>query len=120
MGNNFSEIQLGIKDEFERVRQLDKDRDYIVLDQVLQIENTKWESFPIDFTHLGTLFVLDKERNGKFTLNNFLEFSEICKKREEIHLRHDFKTHIQAYLTLCMWSVVAKNNGEDIFVEWSK
>lgn len=69
MGNNFGGIKRAISEEFDRVRLLDKDeRDYIVLDQVLQIEHTKWESFPIDFTHIGTLFVLDKEKNGRFTI----------------------------------------------------
>merc|ERR1712137_573550 len=88
-------------------------------DQVLQIEHTKWESFPIDFTHVGTLFVLDKEKNGKFTIYDFMQFAEICRKREELQVRHDFKTHIQAYFTLSMWSVVAKSSGASAFVEWA-
>lgn len=69
MGNSFPIIKRAIEEEFERVRALDKsERDYIVLDQVLLIEHTKWESFPIDFTHVGTLFALDKEKNGQFTI----------------------------------------------------
>ena len=69
MGNSFGGIKRAVEEEFERVRLLGKEgRQYIVLDQVLQIENTKWESYPIDFTHLGTLFMLDKEKNGKFTI----------------------------------------------------
>jgi hypothetical protein len=69
MGNSFGGIKRAVEEEFERVRALGKDgRQYIVLDQVLQIENTKWESYPIDFNHLGTLFMLDKEKNGKFTI----------------------------------------------------
>mmetsp|Transcript_124947 Transcript_124947/g.186608 ORF Transcript_124947/g.186608 Transcript_124947/m.186608 type:complete len:157 (+) Transcript_124947:213-683(+) len=47
-----------------------------------------------------------------------MQFAEICRKREELQVRHDFKTHIQAYFTLCMWSVVAKPTGEKTFVEW--
>ena len=39
-----------------------------VLDQVLQIQNTNWESYAVDFTHIGTLFVLDRRKNGKFFL----------------------------------------------------
>jgi hypothetical protein len=47
-----------------------------------------------------------------------MQFMEICRKREEVQVRHDFKAHMQAYFTLCMWSVVAKDKGVDVFVNW--
>lgn len=49
-----------------------------------------------------------------------MQFAEICRKREELQVRHDFKTHIQAYFTLCMWSIVAKKGAMKVFVEWSE
>ena len=49
---------------------------------------------------------------------DFLQFAEICRKQEEKQVRHDFKTNIQAYFTLCMWSVVAQPKGQELFVEW--
>ena len=70
MGNIYSGVIQTIKDEYERVRQLNKeeDRDYLVLDQILNIQLPQSETHPVDFTHVGTLFVLDKEKDGRFTL----------------------------------------------------
>jgi hypothetical protein len=46
-------------------------------------------------------------------------FAEVCKAKEELcRSKADFQTQMQAFFTLRMWSVVAKENGEDIFVDW--
>lgn len=120
MGNTYSGIVKAIDEDFERVQQLAEgpSRDYLVLDQVLQMQNSS-ESYQVDFTHMGTLFALDRNRDGKFTLEDFHEFASLCKsKAERLPIRHDFKTHIQAFFTLKMWSVVAKEDGEQTFVTW--
>lgn len=156
MGNSYSNIQKAIVEEFERVLALGKNsgdsRDFVVLDQVLKIERSGWENYPVDFSHIGTLFSLDHRKSGKFELRvslqfpslfdlslpllldlllsrhsltsscppkDFAMFAEICKSKEEFcKSKHEFESQMQAYFTLKMWTVVAKDDGEDIFVNW--
>ena len=75
MGHVFSQVDKNIKEEFDKVNSLyrGEKREYIVLDQVLQIQQTNWESHAIDFTHLGTLFVLDRNHDGRFCYEVYLD-----------------------------------------------
>lgn len=41
-------------------------RDFLVLSELRQLQSI--EDLPIDMNHLGTLFVLDADRNGRVTL----------------------------------------------------
>eukprot|EP00961_Rhodomonas_salina_P177708 2396405-Rhodomonas_salina.1 len=50
--------------EFKRL--CPKGRDFLVLSELRQLQSI--EDLPIDMNHLGTLFVLDADRNGRVTL----------------------------------------------------
>eukprot|EP01094_Clydonella_sp_ATCC50884_P016297 TRINITY_DN2707_c0_g2_i1.p1 TRINITY_DN2707_c0_g2~~TRINITY_DN2707_c0_g2_i1.p1 ORF type:complete len:236 (+),score=76.85 TRINITY_DN2707_c0_g2_i1:260-967(+) len=120
MGHSYSQISdQFIPEEFDRCRALyRKERDYLVLDQVLQIQNTNWESFAVDFTHIGTLWVLDRRKNGKFYLEDFKEFAALCKMIDDLYRKSDFISKFKAYCTLVLWSSVAKDLGIQKFVRW--
>eukprot|EP01096_Ripella_sp_DP13-Kostka_P007022 TRINITY_DN2556_c0_g1_i1.p1 TRINITY_DN2556_c0_g1~~TRINITY_DN2556_c0_g1_i1.p1 ORF type:complete len:255 (+),score=82.43 TRINITY_DN2556_c0_g1_i1:78-767(+) len=122
MGNAYTNIQKAIGEEYERVAGLNKtgsSRNYIVLDQVLKIQKTGWESFPIDFAHLGTLFVLDRNKSGKFELQDLLALGETCRSKEDLcKIKHEFQRQIQAYFALRMWSEVAREGGHQLFADW--
>jgi hypothetical protein len=49
--------------------------------------------YSIDFSHVGTLFVLDAEKSGRFSEDNFINFVNLCYSREngESNSRGDFQ-----------------------------
>jgi len=120
MGNNLAQhVRQHIDNEFKRVSELnrtakDKEKKYLVLKQVLQLEPLK--THPVDFTHLGTLYVLDNKKAGRFTLEEFYQFADLGRKLET--KQQDFHTRFQAYCTLRMFCEVAKDGGKAKFCEW--
>jgi len=121
MGHSYSLIPHYVTEEFEKAKALykgDKPRDYIVLDQVLQMSNANWASYPIDLTHLGTLFVINRDKSGRFVLHDFLDFAELCRQKDE-EFSSDFVSQLQGYCSLRMWSVVADpKRGVNAFADW--
>eukprot|EP00164_Ancoracysta_twista_P006722 GFYU01009420.1.p1 GENE.GFYU01009420.1~~GFYU01009420.1.p1 ORF type:complete len:230 (-),score=34.85 GFYU01009420.1:54-743(-) len=91
-----------IKKEYERVNVTQ--RDYIMLDEILNIEPLP--DLPLDFCHLGTLYILDRAKNGRFRLSDLYNFAEFYARRKKIYKPHEFRTHIQAYCTLRMWEAL--------------
>ncbi|EAL67418.1 hypothetical protein DDB_G0280383 [Dictyostelium discoideum AX4] len=72
----------------------------------------------IDICHLGTLFVIDKRRTGRFYHNDILEFARTYASQALLNGRKDdFQSKFQAYCTLKMWNEISKDRDE-IFVEW--
>ena len=58
--------------EYEKHRG-SKKRDYLTLSDVLSI--TLPDDYIFNFHHLGNLFCLDANKDGRFSLEDFLEFS---------------------------------------------
>eukprot|EP00276_Gloeochaete_wittrockiana_P009732 CAMPEP_0184647952 /NCGR_PEP_ID=MMETSP0308-20130426/5001_1 /TAXON_ID=38269 /ORGANISM="Gloeochaete witrockiana, Strain SAG 46.84" /LENGTH=235 /DNA_ID=CAMNT_0027079393 /DNA_START=13 /DNA_END=723 /DNA_ORIENTATION=+ len=104
-----------ITEEFERVR-ANKEQDYLVLDQVLRMKPLR--EIPISFTHLGTLFVLDSDRDGRISLNELFAFAELFGKRQKLYKSHEYEMQMRAYCTLQMWKVVSCPGGMDSLVKW--
>eukprot|EP01098_Paradermamoeba_levis_P008170 TRINITY_DN3386_c0_g1_i1.p1 TRINITY_DN3386_c0_g1~~TRINITY_DN3386_c0_g1_i1.p1 ORF type:complete len:226 (-),score=50.98 TRINITY_DN3386_c0_g1_i1:82-759(-) len=119
MGGSVStNIVRHIQEESNRVMKVPKDKKEtrdMVLDEIIQIQPLR--EHPIDLTHLGTLFVLDKNLDGKFSVQECIDFAELCCSRE-FHKAHDFQTQVQAYCTMLMWKEVGKEKGDAVFVDW--
>ena len=69
MGANFSNfneksIQTFSMNEYEKQRGTKK-RDYLVLSDILSIQLL--EDYPFNFFHLGTLFCMDWNKDGRFS-----------------------------------------------------
>src|SRR3989338_4594246 len=104
MGNTYPGIQQHIREEFERLFKQAKaqpNRDWIVIDQLLQFNMERPEQLrlhKVDFTHIGTLFVLDTDRRGQFRLERILEFADLCKICADKYFRgEDFEAKFKAY-----------------------
>eukprot|EP00735_Rhodelphis_limneticus_P011334 TRINITY_DN4420_c0_g1::TRINITY_DN4420_c0_g1_i1::g.7312::m.7312 TRINITY_DN4420_c0_g1::TRINITY_DN4420_c0_g1_i1::g.7312 ORF type:complete len:224 (+),score=18.74,EF-hand_1/PF00036.27/0.063,EF-hand_1/PF00036.27/1e+02,EF-hand_1/PF00036.27/5.9e+02,EF-hand_6/PF13405.1/0.13,EF-hand_6/PF13405.1/1.8e+03,EF-hand_7/PF13499.1/0.023 TRINITY_DN4420_c0_g1_i1:143-814(+) len=117
MGNaaSISSVISYIDSEFERLR-ADKTRDYLILDEVLRIQSPK--EYDIDFSHIGTLFVLDKQHSGKITRQDLRDFVSKCSTRRRMINPHEFRQYMQGYCTIQMWNVVCKESGRDVFADW--
>jgi len=120
MGNQGS-IQRHISEEFKRVKEATKKKngkihsaDYLVLDQVLQMQPFREQ--PVDVAHLGTLFCLDENKDGRFSEAEFGKFAAQFSGKKSFS--HDFQMHLQAFCTLHMWNEVTKEGGVEMFVEW--
>ncbi|KYQ88846.1 hypothetical protein DLAC_10648 [Tieghemostelium lacteum] len=113
MGN----VDSVVKEEFKRVKDKQKDRNYLLLDELLLIQPPR--DCTINSSHLGTLFVIDKKLTGRFYEEDILEFAKIYASQELLNGRKDdFKSKFQAYCTLKMWNEISKSDGLDLFVEW--
>lgn len=96
-----------------------------VLDHILQFDPKSYEFEP---THLGTLFAIDKNKDGKFDREELREFAQIYLDKSLSSQSTDFQVsmlkgiEIQAqfkgYLTLLMWTDVSKDSGTQLFVDW--
>ena len=81
MGGNFSQMDTSasllsfIQQEYEKARGKPK-RDYLVLSDLLTV------SLPADYTfnfcHIGTLFCMDANKDGRFSMEDFGVFAELA------------------------------------------
>ena len=80
MGNGSSldpGIEEFINSEFEKL--LDgKDRDYLTLSEILKIEPP--EEYPFNFYHIGNLYVLDNNQDGRIQKEEMIQFGLFCSK----------------------------------------
>ncbi|KAM9949685.1 hypothetical protein ACTFIW_002549 [Dictyostelium discoideum] len=111
---NVESLSNSISEEYHRVDATN--RGYLLLDELLQMQPPREST--IDICHLGTLFVIDKRRTGRFYHNDILEFARTYASQALLNGRKDdFQSKFQAYCTLKMWNEISKDRDE-IFVEW--
>lgn len=51
-----------------------------VLDDVLKIKPPR--EYPLETAHLGTLFIMDKDKDGKFSLHDLIDFATLYHERQ--------------------------------------
>ena len=117
--NNDSYLDNNIfSEEFQRVS---NGKDYISLNDILKMSILDDNGdFKINLCHIPTLFFLDSDKDGLFTLNDFSKLSKISEEKEKEYKRYEFSAQLQAYFTLLMWKNVCSDEGEKKFVEWIK
>ena len=80
MGANFSNfdyksLQLFIQTEYEKQRQRsNKKREYLVLSDVLLLSFDLPDDYRFSTAHMGTLFLMDTDKDGRFSLQDVQEF----------------------------------------------
>eukprot|EP00656_Telonema_subtile_P013161 TRINITY_DN16678_c0_g1_i4.p1 TRINITY_DN16678_c0_g1~~TRINITY_DN16678_c0_g1_i4.p1 ORF type:complete len:219 (-),score=59.53 TRINITY_DN16678_c0_g1_i4:282-938(-) len=109
-----SPLRTHIQDEFARLR--DPQHDFLVLSEVIQLNPPK--DIPIDFTHLGTLFVLDSNHNGLVTLKELFEFAQFYEKQRETLKPHEYCTQMQAYCTMRMRRAAVEAQCSSVIKNW--
>ena len=77
MGGNFSNLtskqalDAFITQEYERAR--NKKRDYLVLSEILSVNLP--DDYIFKFCHIGNLFCMDANKDGRFSLEDLLAYS---------------------------------------------
>merc|ERR1712100_982392 len=105
-------LQSYIQEEYNRVRDESDDaadRDHLVLDEVLMLKPPK--DIPIDFSHLGTLFVLDDNLDGRVTMKEVYRFAELWANQQRFFRPHEYRAQMQAYCTMRMRAAVVQSGG---------
>jgi hypothetical protein len=117
MGANFSldYIKPLIYSEFLRVK-TDAQRDYLKLSEVLQIKAP--EEISINFYHIATLFKLDEDKDGRFTLSDLENYAAFCDSKQKDYKPHEMQSMLQGLCTLQMWQSVCTEDGQTDFEAW--
>mmetsp|Transcript_26711 Transcript_26711/g.48113 ORF Transcript_26711/g.48113 Transcript_26711/m.48113 type:complete len:210 (-) Transcript_26711:90-719(-) len=117
MGGTFSIDYLKQLTEAEFCRlTMGKERDYLELCEILQLKPP--EEISLSFYHLGCLFVLDEDKDGRITLEELLGFVSFCHEKAGHYKPHEIQAMLQAACTLKLWQCISEEEGEDNFVAW--
>eukprot|EP01024_Parvocaulis_polyphysoides_P033307 TRINITY_DN29669_c0_g1_i1.p1 TRINITY_DN29669_c0_g1~~TRINITY_DN29669_c0_g1_i1.p1 ORF type:complete len:223 (-),score=21.91 TRINITY_DN29669_c0_g1_i1:22-690(-) len=114
MGAHISNLKRCIKEEFQRLKQAN--REYLGLDEILKMK-LPLSNWMVDLKHLGVLYVLDAKKDGKFTLDELYSFAKLAAERIRMYQPHEFQSQVQGYCSLVMWKAVCVQ-GNAMFVEW--
>ena len=118
MGQVNETIRSHVQRQFTNVKKSDK-REYLVIEEAKKLQSL--DEYPIDFKKLAVLFMLDVDKNGKFSLDDLNKFADWCGSVTE-HLKSDqqsFKSELQAQCTLHMWKQInTARNGRQVFGDW--
>ena len=74
--------------------------------------------FKINLCHIPTLYFLDSNKDGIFTMKDFINLSKIAEEKEKKYKRYEFTSQLQAHFTLMMSKKVCSEQGEQEFVSW--
>lgn len=120
MGSSESTLDKGILQcvlsEFAKALK-SKTRDYLILSEVLTLSHP--EDFPFTFAHIGNLFVLDSDLDGRVKLSELEDFAMFCNKNLRNYKTYEFQSHLQAASTLELWKFIKENdNNFENLVAW--
>jgi hypothetical protein len=57
-------------------------------------------------------------RDGRFTLNELLEFTDLVRLRSRCYQPYEFQAQMQGYCTLQLWKAICQEGGQQAFVDW--
>jgi hypothetical protein len=111
------EINNIFEEEFIRIAE---EKTSLTLSEVLKISVLDDSNECINLAHIPTLFFLDSDKDGLFTLEDFVNLSFIYAEKGEVFKKYEFRSQLQAHFTLRMWKQVCSKEGEQIFENWIK
>ena len=74
--------------------------------------------FKINLYRIPTFYFLDSNKDGLFTMKDFINLSKISEEKEKKYKRYEFTSQLQAHFTLMMSKKVCSEQGEAEFVSW--
>eukprot|EP00889_Picochlorum_renovo_P006802 jgi/Picre1/33832/NNA_001311.t1 len=105
-----------IEEEFRRLAR--KGRNHLVLQEVLSFRTTGL-TLPVDVWHLGVLWVLDKNHDGKITLEELYDLEDFCREKGSKYPSYEQEANVKALCTIRLWKDVGMTpDGKDMFTNW--
>lgn len=114
MGQYNSQIGENIEIEYKRALKKDSKRSYLTIDEAKRLKSPL-DDISINFSRIAVLYLLDFDKNGKFTLDDLVAFGKFCCR---VPNSLNFGQEVEAQCTLCMWKQVSSVEGKKSFVSW--
>lgn len=112
-----------VEEEFRRVLK-NSAKQHLTLQHVLMFRTTGF-SPPVDTSHLGVLWVLDRNHDGKITLEELYGLMDFCREEglkyptTNNYDGEEQENTVRALCTIKLWEDVgAGPEGKDAFVNW--
>ncbi|PRW45239.1 hypothetical protein C2E21_6322 [Chlorella sorokiniana] len=93
-------------------------RKHLTLPDLLTLVRRGNVVLPVDPTHLGCLWVLDRSHTGRVTINDLLALVELCRTRARHYQSFELEAQLQGYCTLQMWRALSGPDGVQQFAAW--
>ena len=95
-----------------------KGRDYLTLPQVLKLSERSRASLPLDLSHVGVLWLLDGNRDGRVTLAELHALADLCRARSRRYQSFEFEAQMRGYCSLQLWRAMCAADGQSAFTSW--
>jgi len=95
---------------------LSKNRQYLVLSELLQFRPQSM--LPVDLSHLGVLWVLDNDNDGRVTLQELNSLADMCRERSTYYQNFECSAQIQGFCCLQLWQSMCSPGGQEQFTDW--
>jgi hypothetical protein len=107
-----------IAEEFRRVLKKNSNKHHLTLQHVLSFQTTGF-SLPVDISHLGVLWILDRNHDGKITLDELYGLLDFCREEGMKFPTYELENNLRALCTIKLWEDVgAGPEGKEAFVHW--
>ena len=105
--------------QIKKIFEMDEDKEYATLSEVFLNFQELPDLLEYDFNHLGSLYWLDADKDGKFSISDFTQFAHTWVERSKLHKKYELHSQLQAYFTLKMWKEVNSKDGDpQKFIDW--
>eukprot|EP00771_Trimastix_marina_P001554 gnl/Trimastix_PCT/2635.p1 GENE.gnl/Trimastix_PCT/2635~~gnl/Trimastix_PCT/2635.p1 ORF type:complete len:443 (+),score=50.31 gnl/Trimastix_PCT/2635:53-1381(+) len=110
--------------EFNRLLEKQKKRGkgekkpYLTLDQVLEFKLLPDTFNHLTFDHVSVLFLLDSDHDGRFILDNFVAFADLCYSVQKVYNPNDFILQLRGYCVHALWRFLSHVGGVEEFERW--
>ncbi|KAI3426302.1 hypothetical protein D9Q98_008675 [Chlorella vulgaris] len=101
----------------EEVTHLLNGRTYLTLADLLQLLRRN-VTLPVDLTHLGTLWMLDRSHTGRITMDDLTALLDVCRLRSREYQSFELEAMLHGYFTLQMWRAMSAPSGLQAFSTW--
>eukprot|EP00761_Pharyngomonas_kirbyi_P002261 gb/GECH01002265.1/.p1 GENE.gb/GECH01002265.1/~~gb/GECH01002265.1/.p1 ORF type:complete len:217 (+),score=56.87 gb/GECH01002265.1/:1-651(+) len=115
MGNITHNIRNHVIDEFNKVKE-EPERDFLMVDEAMKLEGL--DGMKINPRLLAVLFAMDRDRDGRFTLDDVLGFAEWAGAVTQGCRDGDVEQEVHAHCTLFLYREAIASQGRDQFVNW--
>eukprot|EP00698_Gefionella_okellyi_P005823 TRINITY_DN15261_c0_g1_i1.p1 TRINITY_DN15261_c0_g1~~TRINITY_DN15261_c0_g1_i1.p1 ORF type:complete len:222 (-),score=23.57 TRINITY_DN15261_c0_g1_i1:177-842(-) len=110
-----------IEAEFKRMQQDCLDSRGVSLFYLRYEDLSKLESLSelcLNYSHIPTLFCFNSGRDGKYSVDDIIQFVEICNSLAAKLRGHELEMQIRAYCTIQIWNVLHQADGHNRVVDW--